>query len=179
MNKCKLYFFLCLYSNVITQGFTRIVYLSTGESRLDYYWYSSDENAASITNFGTVIGQNVSSDTYVKIMAVNIEDPSKVYVKEFLIKKDTKTLDSDPIIRYMTIEYDATNDEDCQINLNGANVPINWLQYYTWTSSNSYLSVDKFGRLFAFDEAIGGTFTITGKYKLNSRVEVYITVIVK
>lgn len=168
-----------LYSNVITQGFTRIVYLSTGESRLDYYWYSSDENAASITNFGTVIGQNVSSDTYVKIMAVNIEDPSKVYVKEFLIKKDTKTLDSDPIIRYMTIEYDATNDEDCQINLSSANVPINWLQYYTWTSSNSYLSVDKFGRLFAFDEAIGGTFTITGKYKLNSRVEVYITVIVK
>lgn len=168
-----------LYSNVITQGFTRIIYLSTGESRLDYYWYSNNENAALITDFGTVIGQNVNTDTYVKIMAVNIEDPSKVYVKKFLIKKDTKTFDSDPIVRYMTIEYDSTKRIDYQINLSSENVPINWLQSYTWTSLTPYVSVDQFGRIYAYEQAIGGTYTITGEYKLNPRVKVYITIIVK
>lgn len=59
------------YSNEITQGFTRMIYLTTGESRLDYYWYSSDETIARVTDYGTVIGLNVNNDTLVKIMAVS------------------------------------------------------------------------------------------------------------
>lgn len=59
------------------------------------------------------------------------------------------------------------------------NVPINWLQYFTWSSSDSDLYVDQFGRIFADEETIGNIYTITGTYKLNSRVKVYITVVVK
>ena len=164
------------YSNEITQGFTRVIYLTTGESRLDYYWYSSDENVARITDFGTVVGLNVNNDTSVKIMAVNIEDPSKVFVKEFIIKKDTKTFDSDPIERYGEIIIDTDVSNEAQIDLSELNVPINWLQYFTWSSSDSDLYVDQFGRIFADEETIGNTYTITGTYKLNSRVKVYITV---
>ncbi len=167
------------YSNEITQGFTRVIYLTTGESRLDYYWYSSDENVARITDFGTVVGLNVNNDTSVKIMAVNIEDPSKVFVKEFIIKKDTKTFDSDPIERYGEIIIDTDVSNEAQIDLSELNVPINWLQYFTWSSSDSDLYVDQFGRIFADEEKIGNTYTITGTYKLNSRVKVYITVTVK
>lgn len=164
------------YSNEITQGFTRVIYLTTGESRLDYYWYSSDENVARITDFGTVVGLNVNNDTSVKIMAVNIEDPSKVFVKEFIIKKDTKTFDSDPIERYGEIIIDTDVSNEAQIDLSELNVPINWLQYFIWSSSDSDLYVDQFGRIFADEETIGNTYTITGTYKLNSRVKVYITV---
>ena len=164
------------YSNEITQGFTRVIYLTTGESRLDYYWYSSDENVARITDFGTVVGLNVNNDTSVKIMAVNIEDPSKVFVKEFIIKKDAKTFDSDPIERYGEIIIDTDVSNEAQIDLSELNVPINWLQYFTWSSSDSDLYVDQFGRIFVDEETIGNTYTITGTYKLNSRVKVYITV---
>lgn len=167
------------YSNEITQGFTRVIYLTTGESRLDYYWYSSYEDVARITDFGTVVGLNVNTDTVVKIMAVNIEDPSKVFVKEFIIKKDTKTFNSDPIIRYGNIEIDTNISNETQIDLSDMNVPINWLQYFTWSSSDSDLYVDQFGRIFADEETIGNIYTITGTYKLNSRVKVYITVVVK
>ena len=164
------------YSNEITQGFTRVIYLTTGESRLDYHWYSSDENVARITDFGTVVGLNVNNDTSVKIMAVNIEDPSKVFVKEFIIKKDTKTFDSAPIERYGEIIIDTDVSNEAQIDLSELNVPINWLQYFTWSSSDSDLYVDQFGRIFADEETKGNTYTITGTYKLNSRVKVYITV---
>lgn len=52
----------------------------------------------------------------------------------------------------MTIEYDEINDETHQIDSNSTSVLINMLQYYTWTSSDPYLSVDQFVRPFAFDE---------------------------
>lgn len=39
----------------ITEGFTRLIYLSNTDSRLDYHWYSSDENVAIITDYGTVL----------------------------------------------------------------------------------------------------------------------------
>lgn len=164
------------YSNEITQGFTRVIYLTTGESRLDYYWYSSDENIAVVTDYGTVIGLNVNNDTSVKIMAVNIEEPSKVFVKEFIIKKDAKTFESDPIERYTEIVIDMSVSNEAQIDLSRLNVPIDWLQYFTWNSSNSDLYVDQYGIIIADEEMIGNTYTITGIYKLNPRVKVNITV---
>lgn len=168
-----------LYSNEITQGFTRIIYLANGESRLNYHWYSSNEKVARITSFGTVIGLCVDIDTPVKIMAVNIDDPSKVYTKEFVIKKDIKTFTSNPIERYDTIIIDRMLNEDYQIDLSTLNVPVNWLQYYTWSSSSQYLSVDQLGRLYLDNRATSDTYIITGTYKLNPRVKVYIKVIVK
>lgn len=75
----------------------------------------------------------------------------------------------------MVIEYDSTNVKECQISLCGVNIPINWLKYYILTSLNSYVNIDQFGRLFAYDEAIDENYSVIGKFKLNPIVKFIIT----
>jgi hypothetical protein len=166
-------------SNVVTQGFTRLIYLSNEESRLDYYWYSSNENVARITDFGTVMALSVTQDTTVKIMAVNINNPSATYVKEFVIKKDLKTFTSDPLEYHLMLTMGIGTTNITQISLSSLNVPINWLQYYNWASSSDQLDVDQFGRIYAYPSASGHMYTITGTYKLNSRVKIHINVTIE
>ncbi len=158
----------------ITEGFTRIIYLTSGESRLDYYWYSSNEEAAIVTNYGTVLGLNVDVDTYVKIMAVNKNDPSKVYVEEFLIRPEINI--DEPIYYYLNIELQA--ETQTSINLTSIDVPYNWLQYYEWQSTSEYLIIDQFGRMYATASASGNTYEIMGEYTLNERVRIFITITV-
>lgn len=60
-------------------------------SRLEYYWYSTNENVAKVTKYGTVLALNVDVDTSVTIYAINIKDPSIIYKKNLMILKETKT----------------------------------------------------------------------------------------
>ena len=86
-----------LLGNTITEGFTRNLYLMVEDrlrdpmSRLDYDWYSSNENVAKVTKYGTVLALNVIENTTVTIYAINKDDPSIVYKKDFIILKETKT----------------------------------------------------------------------------------------
>lgn len=79
----------------ITEGFTRLIYpdynYGVSASRLDYYWYSSDDNIAMVTEYGTVLALPVAADTTVKIMAVLKADYSKVFVKEFTTLTDLES----------------------------------------------------------------------------------------
>ena len=113
---------------------------------------------------------------YVQIMAVNMFDPSKVYVKSFIINPDYKSYESDPIENYKTITIDTKSSNQITIDLSDLNVPINWLQYFSWTSSSSDLYVNQFGVIYAYNNAVGNSYCITGIYKLNPRVRVYLTV---
>lgn len=162
--------------NTIIEGFTRIIYLGNGNTRQAYYWYSSNEDVATVSEFGTVFAQNVTQDTTVKIMAVYKTDPSIVYIKEFRILNDTETYESSPLnIDGITLNVHA--GQFTYITFGDKDVPINWLQYYYWESSDTdYVTVDGFGRIYAYSSAIGETFTITGIYNYNTRVKITITV---
>ena len=162
-------------SNEITQGFTRIINLYNRDSRLDYYWYSSNESVARVTDFGTIMALSVTVDTPVLIMAVNKEDPSKTYVKEFIIKVETNTFEDYPLIYNIDMTITVTNIvNSSQINLSNQNVPINWLQYYLWISPDDNITVNNYGIITVNQNAIGNTYQIVGAYRLNPRVLIYI-----
>ena len=160
----------------IIEGFTRIIYLGNGNTRQAYYWYSSNEDVATVSEFGTVFAQNVTQDTTVKIMAVYKTDPSIVYIKEFKILNDTESYASSPLDIYgITLNVHA--GQFTYITFGDKDVPINWLQYYSWESSDTdYVTVDRFGRIYAYSSVIGETFTIAGIYNYNNRVKITITV---
>ena len=163
-------------SNIITQGFTRLIYLLNDDSRLDYYWYSSNENVAKVTIYGTVLGLNVLSDTSVYIMAVKKDNPSIAYVKEFIIKKDLETYATSPIIYNIYMNMNTGIENMVQIDLSNYNVPYNYLQYYEWNTSSDLISVDIYGRIIVDEDGDHDTYFITGEYYLNERVRINIVV---
>ena len=159
----------------ITEGFTRLIYLDSpapSVSRLDYYWYSSNEDVAIITDYGTVLALpiNTSQET-VKIMAVYKYDMSKCYVKEFVVKNDTSTYSSDPIDIYLDMTAQA--GQYISIDLSDVDVPINFLQYYNWTVQSGGFA-DSWGRIYAYNDSLGTTLSVTGVYQYNSKVKIHI-----
>jgi len=171
------------YSNIITVGFTRLIYLDETDfddlSRLEYYWYSSNESIAKVTNYGTVLGV---SPGVVKIMAVHKDDCSIVYVKEFEIIEDTSS--SSDIIEVTSnyyVKYSETDNGSFHLQLEKTNCPYPMYQYYDW------------GR-FIYNESVGlettvlgncnfhvtglGSFTIIGTYTINPRIKVIINIVV-
>ncbi len=167
----------------ITKSFTRIIYpnynyiYDTSSSRLDYYWYSSNESIATVTDYGTVLGKNVGT---VKIMAVLKEDPSKVFIKEFTIIEDAGT---DPLIvnSTLTVNYSETDSGTFRLALEEVNCPYPWFQDYSWSlfipEQENALTVylDEWGNIAV--NQVGG-FVLTGSYLKNNRITVIIDVIV-
>lgn len=166
-------------SNEITQGFTRLINLYNKESRLNYYWYSSNESVARVTDFGTIMALSVTVDTPVLIMAVNKNDPSKTYVKEFIIKTDRLSSVENPLLYYIDL-YVSIDDIDnaLKINLNNYNVPINWLQYYLWTCEDDNILINEYGIITINQYNIDESYLIIGDYILNSRVKIYINLVI-
>jgi len=161
----------------ITEGFTRLIYpdfnYGVSASRLDYDWYSSNTNVATVTPYGTVLALPVTTDTTVKIMAVLKVNPSKVFVKEFTVLNDTETYSSAPIDIFVETTISASQHIYASSFFAGITVPIVILQYYSWSSSNtSYASVDGWGIIYAYQSAVGETVVITGNYLYNSRVKI-------
>jgi hypothetical protein len=161
--------------NTITSGFTRIIYFdqyngnAPSVSRLDYYWFSSNESVATVSDYATVLALPVRQDTTVKIMAVYKYDSSIVFIKEFVIKKETSTT---PI----TINHAIIIRKNVytSIDLTNVNVPINILQFYEWESLNPHLiSVNYLGQLYA---TTTGTAVIKGTYFHNNRVKIYLSI---
>ncbi len=163
--------------NNITEGFTRLIYLDYSApslSRLDYYWYSSDEDVAIITDYGTVLALPINtSQKTVKVMAVYKSDMSRCYVKEFVVKNDSNTYLSDPID--IDVNMTVIPTRYTYIDLSDVDVPINILQYYTW-SSTSNVSVDGWGRIYANNSALGTTVEIVGTYNYNPKVKIRVSV---
>lgn len=166
------------YNNYnITEGFTRCIYLMNGNtllepsSRLLYDWYSSDDDVALVTQYGTVLAKSVTSNTNVTIYAILKEDPSVVYRKTFTILNDTLTYSNAPINIYTSMTIGA--GVYTPIDLSDEVVPINILQYYSWSISQGG-SVDYWGNIYANTTSLGDTLYITGNYIYNSRVKIFI-----
>ena len=169
----------------ITEGFTRNIYLMVEDrllqpmSRLDYDWYSSNENVAIVTNYGTLLAKNVNANTEVTIYAILKEDPSVVYKRTFTILNDTST-ESIEITCNMSYSYSSENGT-YQLELDNSNSPFSIIQYYNWqvevTSQDNELEVvlDYWGHVTSTGV---GSATITGTYMFNSRVKVIINLII-
>ena len=164
----------------ITKNFTRIIYpnynYGISPSRLDYYWYSSNENVAEVTEYGTVLGKTIGN---VKIMAVLKSDPSKVFIKTFDIVDDTGT---ETLVARSTIEVKLSEIENggFQLPLEKANCPFPMFQYYNWTldktcDGNYSTTYDQWG---VFSANGIGCFTLIGRYQRNTRITVIIHVII-
>ena len=162
----------------ITVGFTRLIYLDLAYapsiSRLDYYWYSSSDYIATVTEYGTVLGRNVGT---VKIMAVYKDDPSIIYVKKFDIETDNEVTPLNLEI-YQTYSLGSVSSNGIyQITLTAQTSPYVFLQYYSWSlyvpdqETNITASLDIWGYVAATDI---GDVVITGNYILNSRITVTI-----
>ena len=107
------------------------------QSRLDYYWYSSNDSIATITQYGTLLGRSAGT---VKIMAVYKTNPSITFVKEFIIYDDNR-LDDLVLYNYDAVNY-TDNSELYQISLNDTNSFYPQLSLYNWTivsSNNNYI----------------------------------------
>lgn len=135
----------------IVIGFTRVIYIDyhyvDQHSREDYYWYSSNDSIATISQHGTVFGKSAGT---VKIMAVNKDDPSIVFVKQFTVVQDTKT--------YSEVIYSEFNDThklsngEYQLGLDVQNSPYPMVQYYSWrvvskSSTITSVSIDQWGNV--------------------------------
>ena len=163
-----------LLGNTITEGFTRNIYLMVEDrvndpmSRLDYDWYSSNENVAKVTKYGTVLALNVNENTTVTIYAINKDDPSIVYKKDFVILKETKT-EQLVIECNMTYSYSEENGM-YTLELDFTNCPYPYIGYYVWDiESFNGISVDMehYGLIYSTGP---GEALLTANYILNMRI---------
>ena len=167
-----------LLGNTITEGFTRNIYLMVEDrvndpmSRLDYDWYSSNENVAKVTKYGTVLALNVNENTTVTIYAINKDDPSIVYKKDFVILKETKT-EQLVIECNMTYSYSEENGM-YTLELDFTNCPYPYIGYYVWDiESFNEISVDMehYGLIYSTGP---GEALLTANYALNMRISLKI-----
>ena len=167
--------------NTITEGFTRHLYLMVENvleepiSRLEYDWYSSNENVAKVTAYGTVLAMNVNADTDVTIYAVQKDEPSRVYRTTFTIKKETET---DPILISCEMSYSyAQENGNYTLELDFSNSPYPMIQYYNWSidvpnqENNISVSMNYFGVITSSGI---GYVVLTGVYTINPRVTITI-----
>lgn len=163
----------------VTEGFTRIIYMNEQfgipKSRLEYYWKSSDESIATITNYGTLFGKKEGT---VKIMVSLKSDLSKVFVKQFTVIKDDGT-GYTPIESNYTVKYSETDNGTFHLHLENVLCPYPWYQYYTWTT---YIPCQNEDQLITND--CWGNYTVSGpctfdligqSYVYNTK---YITIVV-
>ena len=169
--------------NHITAGFTRLIYpnynYGVSPSRLDYDWYTSNENIASITKYGTVLGRSVGT---VKIMAVLKEDPSKVFIKEFNIIEDTGNgiveLQSTYTVKYV---IDVDNNK-FHLEIEKVLCPYPLVNSYTWNyyydCHNSLINanMNKYGDITVNKK---GCFILEGEYKTNTNYIIEIHIIIE
>ena len=162
----------------ITEGFTRSIYLMVEDrltdpmSRLDYAWYSSNENIAKVTEYGTVLGMPVDEDVDVTIYAILKADPSVVYYKTFTILNDTS---ENQIEIECTMDYSFNHQNGTyQLELDNTNSPFPMIQYYSWNIvnySDEMVEMDQWGIITSTGET---EVLLVGSYSLNTRVTILI-----
>lgn len=165
--------------STLTVGFTRFIYLNydyilPSYSRLDYYFYSSNENIATISEYGTLLGKSAGT---VKIMAVYKSDPSITFVKQFTVLADNRV---NNLIIYDTDSIDYTGSGQIyQIELDDYNSYFPQISLYNWSlisSSNNYsYSISEWGTFSLYGEDI---IVIEGTSKLNSKIKIRLTITV-
>ena len=140
--------------------------IALSTSWLDYDWYSSDKEVATISQYGTLFAKDGTGNKSIEIIAVYKHNPSIIYKKSFVIKEETKT-EEIVINCEMTISVSLELDNQ---------VPYNWIQYYTWSTENkNIVTISPFGTIKGISR---GQTTFTGLYQYNSRISILITIYV-
>lgn len=148
----------------ITKGFTRLIFIDGSfgyqTSRTSYAWYSSDENVLSVTSYGTVLGK---SEGTAKVIGVNKDNPSIIFVKEFTI---IDNIDEEIHIIEINQTYSLSSNNELILNLNSSNCPYPYIQYYEFEiiecAGDTYLNA--FGRIIT---NTSGEIVVEGVYTLN------------
>lgn len=155
--------------NTILQGFSRVIYLSNGNSRHNYNWYSSNESIAIVTEYGTVLG---ISPGRVNIIAVDKINYDVIFIKEFIVSADTST--TTKTIR-LSDEIDYS-DTPYLLKLNAQNCPFPKFSYYNWSisviseeNSSFYGTINQWGYVNVSKEC---EVCIVGRYKFNDNYTV-------
>ena len=178
------------YSNSITIGLTRNAFISStvsSDSRLAYYWFSSNEEVASVSDWGTIFAYSPGTTT---IQAVYQNDMSIVVFISIVVYDDYIGDTHEVVLTTDMREVDEHNGTEVLYNggvpgeftihvgytrsicFKSGN-PSYYISDYEWTTSNySVAYVSDFGTIYAVS---AGTVTITGVYKYNSN---YIATIV-
>ncbi len=155
--------------STITEGLNRIAYFESSEpstSRLDYYWYSSDETILTVSDYGTIQALKVIGRQRAVIMAVYKYDMTKVYRRTFEIYPEVYASRKE-------IEYNIKITLDTTYQVKPDNRwPCAIIQNYTWESDNPEIaSVNIWGIISG--RQLGKT-TIKGYYNYNKRYLVII-----
>ena len=159
--------------NYITVGFTRLLYIDsdvmTDNSRLHYYWYSSNPLVATVTNYGTVRGISVGT---VKIMAVYAFDCSICFVKEMTIITDyyvnNTIVNNDP---YDVDYLENTDNGVFRLELEKFMCPYPYYSLYSWTLTipSGYNNFDVDIDDYAIVTVNGlGSFSLSGLYYMSN-----------
>lgn len=167
-------------STSILQGFTRIIYIDNHyideTSRNQYEWYSSDEDIAIVSAYGTVLGKMPGK---VKIMAVNKKNPSIVFIKSFTILEDKET---SPVYLDIIDTCLSSSQQHYKINLSAQNCPYPMIQYYQWIvciercDTNDFaIILDKWGNVNISGK---GEACLEGNYIYNTRFKIRIHILV-
>ena len=155
----------------ITKGFTRLIFIDSSfgysNSRLDYEWYSSDENVLMVTQFGTVLGKGLGT---AKIVEINKENPSIMFIKEFNV---IDNLDNAEILITINQTYSLSSIDNCTINLNAQNSPYPMIQYYNFeiVACTGTANLDAYGNIDVNNPC---NITIEGYYILNCKYKIRI-----
>lgn len=165
----------CYYDYNLQSGLMCIGGLRDPMSRLDYDWYSNNENVAVVSQYGTVLAKPVDSNTIVTIYAVLKKDPSVVYCTTFTILNDT----SEEIIEIECNMSHSFSEKNGYYNfeLNDSNCPYPMIQYYDWIifvpcqENDISVTMGAWGYITASGPGIA---IITGTYEFNPRVTIII-----
>ena len=168
-------------NNNITVGFTRNAFLSEDaptNSRLEYYWISSNEKVASISQYGTILavdeGKTIiqakyNNDKYA-IILVNVNPDTNTNPATFEITTDLRQ--DSTVGTYVSSGLGVSGENDLKIGYTRLlsltnNAPSTIIQHYTWSTSDPTIAtVSMYGTV----QAKGvGIVTITAVYKYNSR----------
>lgn len=156
-------------STLLTVGFTRYIYLNDDSSipstsRLDYEWYSNNDDVANISVYGTLLAKK---DGVVKIMAVYKLDPSIVFEKQFIIKDNSN--ETEVIVNVVATVTYAESGQLYTIELSDINSPYPLNSMYEWhpIQSNSNTKITEWGTFHLYGP---DTIIIEGVSKLNSKI---------
>lgn len=162
----------------ITQGFTRLLFfdsqIAPSLSRLDYYWYSSNENAAIVSEYGTVTALNIVETCWVTITAVYKYDTEIKLYKKLQILHDTSD-----IIRSIDYTISMKSTEKKVFKLD-EKAPTTSLLNYSFSvpcqeDESAGVKISKWGTITA---VAPGTMYIVGFYDLNPNIIITIKVVV-
>lgn len=163
-------------SNYISIGFTRFIYvicnLGVSNNGLDYYWYSSNDEVASVDENGRIFAKSTGST---KIMAVLKNNPSVAFVKEFTINQAVNIPD---VYESIDIAFSTTNDGTFVLNLGNVNCPYPDYSLYSFDiiaqSNNIYPSID--GDCCFTVNGLGWFQVLIDSYYYDSNVRLFLTI---